>query len=469
MNSWNVDPQSQDLHLLAIEDFLEDGIACTSAFNRKGSLLAVGCNDGRVLVWDFDTKGVARHFSGHVQTVSSVSWSRNGRKLVSASTDWHCIVWDVVSSERIASYKFDGVVLSAMMHPRNDTQFIACLMLSSPVFIDMSKPEAEGRHVYDITEEEIANNSKARGDQGACAVFGHKGEKIYIGTPRGKIKIFNTKTHELIKEFTAATGSACAIKSLAFSGNGDAYIVNCMDRSIRVYSTANDELEHGLASKFMDVVNHVQWKTCCFSTGPATYVIAGSAQEAQHKIYMWDREGGLLRVLEGPKEGLLDCIWHPARQIIVSISTYGIIYIWAVNATENWSAFAPDFKELEDNEEYIEREDEFDYVDESKLQQEKSKDEDGDVDILTVDEVSFGSSDEEPIDDELVYLPVDVLADADPDDNDNTDEADRNKEEETRNDTENVVKKRGRPSQQGSSAKKPRAGKSAGKQRKGST
>lgn len=49
-------------------------VALTASFNRRGSLLAVGCNDGRVVIWDFLTRGIAKIISAHVHPVTSVRY-----------------------------------------------------------------------------------------------------------------------------------------------------------------------------------------------------------------------------------------------------------------------------------------------------------------------------------------------------------------------------------------------------------
>lgn len=151
------------------------------------------------------------------------------------------------------------------------------------------------------------------------------------------------------------------------------------------------------------------WKKCCFS-GDGEYVCAGSAR--QHALYVWEKSiGNLVKILHGTKgELLLDVVWHPVRPIIASISS-GLVSIWAQNQVENWSAFAPDFKELDENVEYEERDSEFDEDDEDKsvdLSAEAKHDEEVDVDVTKVEPIAaFCSSDEEFEDENaLQFLPM---------------------------------------------------------------
>lgn len=151
------------------------------------------------------------------------------------------------------------------------------------------------------------------------------------------------------------------------------------------------------------------WKKCCFS-GDGEYVCAGSAR--QHALYVWEKSiGNLVKILHGTKgELLLDVVWHPVRPIIASISS-GLVSIWAQNQVENWSAFAPDFKELDENVEYDERDSEFDLEDEDKSvdhSAEAKHDEEIEVDVTKVEPIAaFCSSDEEFEDENaLQFLPM---------------------------------------------------------------
>lgn len=251
--------------------------------------------------------------------------------------------------------------------------------------------------------------------------FDRRGEYVYSGNTKGRIQVVRIE-HETRKTsfVTSFRVSNTAIRQIEFAPRKkDIFLVNSADRIIRVYNTAevlataqlNGNNNSTVASnitrgrknivnsnldskpdpepiqKLQDLVNRTTWKKCCFSGGAESdYICAGSIR--QHSLYIWERNvGSLMKILHGTKGEILnDVIWHPIRPVIASIAS-GVVSVWSQAQVENWSAFAPDFKELEENVEYEERESEFDEADEDRTPTRADPDgtdeEDAIVDVVT--------------------------------------------------------------------------------------
>lgn len=255
-----------------------------------------------------------------------------------------------------------------------------------------------------------------QGDLNIVASFDRRGRHVYTGNGKGKVLVLDADSLQTVASFkiTVGASSGTAVKSIEFARRGETFLVNTSDRVIRVYDSkevlaCGKDGDPEPVQKLQDLVNKTTWKKCCFS-GDGEYICAGSAR--QHALYVWEKSiGNLVKILHGTKgELLLDVVWHPVRPIIASISS-GLVSIWAQNQVENWSAFAPDFKELDENVDYEERESEFDLMDEDKsvdLSAEAKQDDEIDVDVCKVDAIAaFCSSDEEYEDESaLRFLPM---------------------------------------------------------------
>lgn len=322
--------------------------------------------------------------------------------MLSASTDNNTCIFDVLTGECESKYRFPSPVLKVQFHPRNDQQFLVCPMRHAAILVRVN-----GKHEIMPID--------ADGDLNIVATFDRRGKYIYTGNAKGKILVIETDSLKVVASFkiTVGTSSATAVKSIEFARRGDSFLVNTADRVIRVYDSkevlaCKKDGDPEPIQKLQDLVNKTTWKKCCFS-GDGEYICAGSAR--QHALYIWEKSvGNLVKILHGTKgELLLDVVWHPVRPIIASISS-GLVSIWAQNQVENWSAFAPDFKELDENVEYEERESEFDIDDEDKsvdLAAECKHDEDLEVDVVATEPVAaFCSSDEENEDGALQFLPI---------------------------------------------------------------
>ncbi|KAL5708921.1 hypothetical protein ACHQM5_019664 [Ranunculus cassubicifolius] len=440
MNVSIIDPLQGDFPEV-IEEYLEHGIMKCISFNRRGTLLAAGCADGSCVIWDFETRGIAKELrdKDSISPITSVCWSKYGRHVLVSAADKSLTLWEVSSGEKVTRMMLQQAALHTRLHPgsRIPSVCLACPLSSAPVLVDLNTGSTT---VLPVSVSDTASGvdppARHKFSDGSLpytptsACFNRRGDLIYVGNSKGEILVVDYKINQVRGIIPIPGGNV--IKNIVFSRNGQFLLTNSNDRTIRVFenhltqkdgplaleelSRTVDELQgiekvKAVGSKclvfsreFQDSINKIHWKTTCFS-GDGEWVVGGSGSKGEHKIYIWDRAGHLVKILEGPKEALMDLAWHPVHPVVVSVSFSGLIYIWAKDYTENWSAFAPDFKELEENEEYVEREDEFDLVPDPLLVKESNVNEDEEVDIVTVEKDS-AFSDSDMSEEELCFLPA---------------------------------------------------------------
>jgi COMPASS component SWD1 len=167
---------------------------------------------------------------------------------------------------------------------------------------------------------------------------------------------------ECVRLGSAAGGAGAGVRSLCLSRRGGVLLAVCADRVLRALDVSRPSQALRPLREFRDAVNKTAWRAGALSADGA-YVAAASGSASEHTLHVWCRDSGTLQcVLEGPSAAGAPAAlaWHPSAPLLASLGGTGRVYVWARAAAENWSAFAPDFRELEENEEYVEREDEFD-------------------------------------------------------------------------------------------------------------
>ncbi|KAG7114563.1 Set1 complex component swd1 like protein [Verticillium longisporum] len=279
--------------------------------------------------------------------------------------------------------------------------------------------------------EQITNTNTIRSGHATCLRFNRTGDFLASGRVDGTLVVWDIETMGVARKMR---GHNRSITSLSWSGCGryllsacqgwkvilwdlqdgtkyrevrfraPAYIaelhphnqsgrdllVNSQDRKVRTFYVPDlnakdldvDTLYLIKEHEFEDQVNRLSWNHVTF-TATGEYVAASTYNN--HEIYVWERRtGSLTRILDGPKEeqGVIE--WHPQRHFLATCGLEtGRIYVWSIVPEQKWARLAPDFAQVEENQEYVEREDEFDIYGQEELTKRRLDAEDEDVDVVT--------------------------------------------------------------------------------------
>lgn len=171
------------------------------------SFLACGTGDGTV--WIFEARGAtvlgtdATPLVGHTGAVADVSWSDDGRRLLSVGTDAFVIVWDVLRREKVRHIATQYPASVARFLPGNNNLFV----------VGLSHPTVR---VYNLSTGMMLKRVKTS-DPVTVMAADDSGALMFTGDVRGSIAAFATLLQE---------GQVRRVASLALSPNREAQVTS---------------------------------------------------------------------------------------------------------------------------------------------------------------------------------------------------------------------------------------------------
>jgi WD40 repeat protein len=292
-----------------------DGVS-TVAITPDGKKIVSGSADNTIRVWDLDSGKEIKKLEGYADWVTLLAITPDGKKIVSGSADNTIRVWDLDSGKEIKKLEGSSSVYSLAITPDNK-------IVSTGDWNDKTI------RIWDLENDgrEIKKLEGHTSDIDSLAIT-PDGKKIVSGSADKRIRVWDVETG---KEIKTLEGHMDGVSTVAITPDGKK-IVSARDDIIRVW-----DLESG------NEITEVQVPTPIYDNLPAFIdpppasavvaitpdgkkIVSGSADK---RIRVWDVETGKeIKTLEGHMDGVSTVAITPDGKKIVSGSWDFTIRVW---------------------------------------------------------------------------------------------------------------------------------------------
>ena len=333
--------------------------------------------------------------------IRCLCWRRDNRKIAAGDANGHVLIWDVLTGDLETRMTDIGTLNNIEFTKDFKALLFSPAGFKAPMFRAISKRSGT---MWPDTVVPLPGGSLDEADVHGCpAILTRSGNFCVYATTGGGLCVARLKEDgegaqmrrgwKLVQTIELVAKDAKMVKRLELSRDGKTLLVVSFSKCIVAFDVVGDVEDKKRNKEKEDLKNddnnnddtglettvlknrrqfeneHSQssWESACVAFDNK-FVYAASST-ASHEVHCWNLKTlELTRVLEGPNEakGLIRSCYHPKRPLMIGVGANGIMYVWAKVYEESWTAFQPDFQELKENREYIEREDEFDIKDEEE-------------------------------------------------------------------------------------------------------
>jgi WD40 repeat protein len=316
-----------------------DAISSVS-FSPDGKHIVSAAWDKTVRIWDAQTgRQVGQPLEGHTKLVNSAAFSPDGKRIVSASMDHTVRIWDAQTGRQIGQ-PLEGhtdAVNSAAFSP--DGKHIVSASMDHTV------------RIWDAqTGRQIGQPLEGHTDAVNSATFSPDGKCIVSAAWDQTVRIWDAQTGRQIGQ--PLKGHTHIVLSAAFSPDGKRIVSAAFDNTVHIWDTQTSRQIGQLLEGHTDAV-----RSATFS--PDGKHIASASDD--HTIRIWDALTGrqIGQPLEGHTDAVNSAAFSPDGKHIVSASYDNTVRIWDAQTGRqigqpleghtywvNSAAFSPDGKRI---------------------------------------------------------------------------------------------------------------------------
>ncbi|MCY4403874.1 MAG: WD40 repeat domain-containing protein [Candidatus Poribacteria bacterium] len=186
-------------------------------FSPNGKQLAAG-GEERIWVYDLDSGKQTAVLSGHSDRIRVLAYAPDCRTLASSSEDSTLRLWDINSSNEIATILGES---------------------SNLVNVLASSPDGVPLTAWNEETARLLSNTTADPSRIRSLTFSNDGKTVVSGSVDGKIRIWEIETGRQLSSFSAHDGLVLA---LSFSPNGKLLASGGSDTAVRLWELESKHL-----------------------------------------------------------------------------------------------------------------------------------------------------------------------------------------------------------------------------------
>jgi WD40 repeat protein len=294
------------------------------SFSRDGKTLVSAGGDGNIQLWDVETGEVRQTLIGHTNAIYKAVFSPDEKLLASSSRDATARIWDVATGREL--YKLSGyrcAVKTVVFSPNGE--MLASTGNDGILKLWNVKTGKELRSLIHTDSPNVDNGIYS-------VVFSRNGKKIYASNGDGTISEWETATGNETRNWKAHDTGVFA---LAFTLDYRVLASNgYFDYTVKLWDTSNWRVIRTLANKKTE---GWQEKVQAIAFSPNGKLIAISEvgfdiklkQYAYNRTNVWDvKTGEKLFTVSGHKFDIDAVLFTPDNRFVVSGSADGTIKFW---------------------------------------------------------------------------------------------------------------------------------------------